>query len=207
MSLKVFQNYAKTADADVLTLGLSVTSKMPNDPRFARPPVDLAELQKDLEKFSKAIVESLDGSKKVIAEKTKLRQEIIKWLRLLGHYVEAISNDDAAVMVSSGFQPATVTRSTPQPLPTPAIRYIDHGVSGQSLVMIDGVAKARSYEIRYAELSGGTAGSWSIQATTTVRSVTPINGLTPGTTYTFQVRALGRLGFTDWSDSVNCICT
>jgi len=29
-----------------------------------------------------------------------------------------------------------------------------------------------------------------------------VDGLTPGATYAFQVRARGRLGFTDWSDSV-----
>ena len=206
MSLKVFHSYVKAADADVLTLGLSVTSKMTNHPHFVNPPVDLAGLQSDLEAFSKAIVESLDGSKRVIAERKKFRQEIVKWLRLLGHYVEATSND-VAVVTSSGFQPAAVTRGAPQPLPKPGIRYIDHGVSGQLLVMIDAVAKARSYEIRYATVTGGTVASWVIQAATTVRPAIPINGLTPGATYTFQVRALGRLGFTDWSDSINCICT
>ena len=28
-----------------------------------------------------------------------------------------------------------------------------------------------------------------------------------GTSYAFQVRALGRLGFTDWSDSATKMCT
>ncbi|HYR91259.1 MAG TPA: fibronectin type III domain-containing protein [Terriglobia bacterium] len=207
MSLKVFQNYGKAADADLLALGLSIVSKMTNNPHFVNPPVDLAALKLDLETFSNAIVESLDGSKKVMADKAKLQQTIVKRLRLLGHYVEANSNDDVAVVTSSGFQPATVTRGAPQPLATPDIRKIDHGVSGQLLVMIDGVARARSYEVRYATITGGTIGSWAIQATATVKSATPVNDLTPGTMYTFQVRALGRLGFTDWSDAVNCICT
>jgi hypothetical protein len=34
-----------------------------------------------------------------------------------------------------------------------------------------------------------------------------IANLTPGTMYTFQVRALGLLGYTNWSDPVNRICT
>jgi len=100
-------------------------------------------------------------------------------------------------VTSSGFQLAAVTRRAPQPLPTPSIRFIDHGVSGQLRVMVNGVAKARSYDIRYATVINGIAASWAIQATTIVRSATPINGLTPGATYSFQVRALGRLGFTD----------
>ena len=164
MSLKVFQSNGKSAGADVLTFGLSVASKMTNNPHFVNPPVELTALQSDLNTFSKAIVESLDGSK-VIADKVKLRQTIVKWLRLLGHYVEATSHDDVAV-TSSGFQPAAVTRGAPQPLPTPSIRKIDHGVSGQLLVMIERGAKASSYEVRYTTVTAGTAGSWAIQATT-----------------------------------------
>ncbi len=34
-----------------------------------------------------------------------------------------------------------------------------------------------------------------------------ISNLTPGTTYTFQVRALGRLGYTNWSDPVSRMAT
>ena len=34
----------------------------------------------------------------------------------------------------------------------------------------------------------------------------PGNGLTPGATYTFQVRAYSKLGFTGWSDSVSRMC-
>jgi hypothetical protein len=34
-----------------------------------------------------------------------------------------------------------------------------------------------------------------------------VNGLTPGTTYAFQVRVRGPLGYTDWSDSVTFMCT
>ena len=46
MSLKVFQNYGKATDADVLTLGLSIAPKMTNKPNFGNPPVDRAVLQR-----------------------------------------------------------------------------------------------------------------------------------------------------------------
>ena len=44
MSLKVFQSYGRAADADVLTFGLSVASKMTDNPHFVNPPIDLAGL-------------------------------------------------------------------------------------------------------------------------------------------------------------------
>ena len=34
-----------------------------------------------------------------------------------------------------------------------------------------------------------------------------IGNLTPGTTYSFQIRALGRLGYTNYSDAVNRMVT
>ena len=34
----------------------------------------------------------------------------------------------------------------------------------------------------------------------TTKPPTVLNNLTPGGTYTFQVRAYGKLGYSDWSD-------
>ena len=38
------------------------------------------------------------------------------------------------------------------------------------------------------------------------KAAAPINGLTPGTMYAIQVRAYGKLGYTDWSDSATRMC-
>jgi hypothetical protein len=54
--------------------------------------------------------------------------------------------------------------------------------------------------VRYAlEGSGGT--SWTTLTLTSSKKVT-IGGLRPAGTYQFQVRALGKLGYTDWSPSM-----
>jgi len=55
--------------------------------------------------------------------------------------------------------------------------------------------------LRFAVLTGGTPGQWTEQTITNVRGPVSITGLTPGTTYAFQVRALGAKGYTAWSDS------
>jgi hypothetical protein len=36
----------------------------------------------------------------------------------------------------------------------------------------------------------------------TTKPPTAVNNLTPGTSYTFQVRAFGKLGYSDWSAAV-----
>ena len=52
--------------------------------------------------------------------------------------------------------------------------------------------------------SNGKPGSWVEVPATGTRSIT-VFGLTPGANYAFQMRALGRAGYTDWSDSVTRI--
>ena len=97
---------------------------------------------------------------------------------------------------------------SPQPLEPSAIRKIAQGNTGQLLVKVDSVPKAKSYELRYAPLdAGGAPGPWTSQPIAAVAAPTSCNGLAPGATYAFQVRALGRLGFTDWSHSVTKMCT
>jgi hypothetical protein len=69
------------------------------------------------------------------------------------------------------------------------------------LISVTPVAKARSYDIRYAPLVNGVPGNWATETVTIAKKPVTISGLTPGTIYAFQVRALGSLGYTDWSDS------
>ena len=69
-------------------------------------------------------------------------------------------------------------------------------------------AKAGVYELRYAPLgTDGAPSTWGSATLTAARNAAPVNRLTPGTTYAFQVRALGKLGYTDWSDSATRMCT
>jgi hypothetical protein len=117
-------------------------------------------------------------------------------------WVEANCSDDPAILQSSGFQQqATPVRSTPpQPLAGPPSFKVENGPnSGQLVLRGKPVLKA----VSYAPLgSDGKPGPWTeLSPVTVIRSIT-VNGLTPGTTYAFQMRALGRAGYTNWSDSV-----
>jgi Fibronectin type III domain len=125
-------------------------------------------------------------------------------LRLLGHYVEVACKGDTKTFVSSGFVAAPTHQRIPaQPVSIPSIVRVDQGNTGQLLVMIQPVPKARSYELRYAAVPvAGAAVNWTTIVLPSTKPATPINNLTPGAKYTFQVRAFGKLGFSDWSSSV-----
>ena len=72
-------------------------------------------------------------------------------------------------------------------------------------VAVDG---ADAYEFRFVPTVNGAPGTPVTQFVTKTRPATTITGLTPGTTYTIQVRSFAdATGFTDWSDPVIRIVT
>jgi hypothetical protein len=206
--IKPIENYNGVSDGEVAARAAAVQTAMTGNTSFANPPVDLTVFKTAIDQFNALIAEALDGSKKVIAQKNKQRQAVIRDLRLLGRYVEVTSNGDPSVFQTSGFQAASTTKTTTEPL-SETIRKIEHGAnSGQIKVSIRAVRGAISYELRYAQaVSGGAAATWTSQPLPGVRPPVLLTGLTPATTYQFQARALLKSGYTDWSDSVSFICT
>ena len=206
--LKVLASFYKLSDVDVVKNGITVQTNMTGNPKFPNSPVDLAVLKTGLDSLSALIAEAADGSKKVIARKNQQREVVIGMLRLLARYVEVVSLSDPAAFQASGFQLASTTKTQSAPL-SEKIRKIDHGTnSGQVLVWIQPVRQAGSYELRYGPaVNGGAPTNWTTQGVLMVKSPAVLTGLTPGTTYFFQARALLKEGYTDWTDSVTFICT
>lgn len=207
--VKPLENYDRMSDMDVSVRGTAVVTGLNGNVHFTTLPVDLTILKADIDSFSALRAEAEDGSKKVIAQKDKQRQVVVDKLRILGRYVEVQSSGDLAIFTSSGFPAASTTKATPSPLPLPLILNVDHGaVSGEIVIQIQAIAKALSYVIRYgAQVNGADPTTWMEKTITRVKPPAGIQGLTPGTVYAFQVRALGKLGYTDWTDSATCMCT
>jgi hypothetical protein len=203
--IKPIDGFANVADADVVSRATNIQTQMTGNANFPNPPVDLAALKTAIGTLSSLIAEALDGSKKVIAQKNKQRHAVTKMLRLLGRYVEVTSNGDMAVFQTSGFQ-AAAPKTTPSPL-TEKIRKVEHGPnSGQITVWLKGVAKASSYELRYA-LANAAPPVWASVPASSVKKPLVLTGLTPATTYLLQARALVKGTYTDYSDSISFICT
>ena len=196
-------------DADIYSRGEAVVKGMTGNTAYPQPPADLVALKTDLDSYSAAIAAALDGGKAAIANRQSHREGVSKTLRLLAHYVEAVANGDLNTVISSGFNSLNVVRGTaPRLLEVPFIRDIVHASSGQLVITISQVAGAASFELRYAlQGAGGATGPWTSQPVTRVRPPCLVTGLTPGGTYDFQVRALGHLGFTDWSNTFTKMST
>jgi hypothetical protein len=205
--LKALLGMQGVSDTDFIQHLLNADKGLTGNPNFPTPPVDLAAFKSGIDTLSTLVTDAADGGKKAITAKHKQRGVMEKQYTQLGHYVEAASNDDPAIFATSGFVPAP-PRVPPQPLPPASIEWIDRGpVAGQVVVKVKKVPKAISYGLQYAAVvtPGTLPTSWTALALPGSKKVT-VSNLTPGANYAFQVRALGRLGYTNWSDPMMFIC-
>jgi hypothetical protein len=198
--------FSAQKDGAVLARGVAVHDAMLNNPAYPSPPVDLKALEAALVIYGAAIAAALDGGQKAITARESARDTVVKMLLQLGAYAQTNCKDDSAIFMSSGFAAASSARGPAQPLDKPDIRKIDQGITGQLLVSITPIPGARSYELRSGLVTNGTPGPWTTDLLTKGKTPVPYSNLTPGATYAFQVRAMGKLGFTDWSDPATRMC-
>ena len=206
--LKALLGFKGTSDTDLIQQLINVEKGLTGNPNFPNTPVDLATFKSGIDTFTVLVTAAADGGKKAITAKNKQREVMIKQVTLLGHYVEMASNDDPAIFATSGFVAALAARLPPQPLPSASMDWIDRGpVTGSVVVKVKGLRKAVNYDLHYGVVTapGALPASWTLLTLPGSKVVTVWN-LTPGATYAFQVRALGRLGYTDWSDPMTFIC-
>jgi Fibronectin type III domain len=205
--IKPMLAFEKLPDPELLKYLNTVHDRMIGNPVYPTPTLDLAVFKTAIDTFTVLVTDAADGGKKATSAKNKQRGVVIKMLRQLAHYVEDASDGDLAKFNTSGFVAVPKTRTAPEPLSGAGMDWIDRGpTTGQVVAKVKKLPKAITYYVRYALVgAGGAPGTWT-ELTLTSPKKTTITNLTPGATYVFQVRALGKLGYTDWSDSMTFIC-
>ena len=196
----------RTAE-QLISTASAIINGMTGNPSFPSPPVDLKTVQEAVDDLSSALAAQPNGGPAAIAEKKNKQEALIGLLRRLRRYVEDHCGNDLSVLLSSGFQAAVTTRVR-SPLETPSILNIRFGNSTELVLKITPIAHARCFEVRCAAIGAENApGPWQTAGMfTNSRSMT-IEGLTPGTTYMFQVRAIGgSTRYSDWSNPVSRMC-
>jgi hypothetical protein len=151
--------------------------------------------------FSSKIAAAQAGGAGDTAAKNNSRQTLLGMLRPLASYVQMTCNDDQALLLSSGFQTQSA-KSASSPLERPLGLRIRNGSVGQLVGRVDKVKNASMYEGRIK-----LTGDWMASIFTGDSQHITFDGLTPGQTYTMQVRALGgSTGQSDWSDPSSHMC-
>lgn len=207
--IKALLAFKKAAAGDVVVRATAVNDGMFADKDdYGTPPVDQPTFKGQIDALSAAMAAALDGGKKAIAAREHQKEIVIKSLRLLGHYAEEACKEDMNTFLKSGFQAASTTRASAQPLSDWIRKIVPGKLSGQMLVTIIAHSEAFAYQLRWASVGqGGALGNWTEQPVASTRPPATVSGLIPGTNYAFQVRAQTSSGYTDWSDSVTKIST
>ena len=205
--IKAMFGFGALLDVDLLKRLDAIRDGIIGNAAFLNPPVDMDVFRTAIDTFSTLVTAALDGGKKAISAKQKQREVVIQMARQLGHFVEAASNNDLATFNTSGFLAVSNKRTAPQPVTAGSIRYVDRGPNTGQLVLRPVPQRgALIFELRYSPVPAmGTSPDWVSLSLPGSKAVTVTN-LTPGTNYQFQLRALGRLGYSDWGDLVTFIC-
>ena len=196
----------QSAERLITTAG-AIINGLTGNPSFPSPPVDMKTLQAAVDDLNAALAAQPQGGPSATAEKNNKKEALIALLRRLRHYVDENCGNDLSVLLSSGFQAAVTTRMR-SPLANPSILNLGLGNSTELVLKVTPIAHAKCYEVRMAVVcAGNTPGPWQTAGLfTNSRSMT-IDGLTPGTTYMFQVRAVGgSTRYSDWSNPVSRMC-
>jgi hypothetical protein len=201
--LNIQRNFRRAKLDDLRSRALTVFTNMGiHIDVFTMPPIPLPTLKQDSDNLAVSIAAAKEGGPKEIAQREKDRLTLEHDLDLLGSYALKVANGDSAVLTSSGFIPLPPrVRSEPQPLPTPGAPEIEQGVTGQFNVSVSPIKGAHNYEVHFAPVINGLPGTWTTETLAIARKPLTVTGLSPGTTYVFQVRAFGKAGWTDWSAS------
>ena len=203
---RVADRLTRQSADQLVTMAGAVITGLSNNPAFPAPTVDLKAVQAAVDQLNVALVaQAGGGGTTATAEKRNKQEALISLLRKLKHYVEDHCGNDVAVLLSSGFQAASTTRDC-SPLAIPSILSLNLGNRGELLLKISPIARAKCYEVQMAVMGAGNVpGSWQAAGIFTSSRITIAN-LVPGTTYVFQVRAIGATGYTDWSNPVSRMC-
>lgn len=162
----------------------------------------LATLAAQKTDFLTKLAATAQGGTLATAEKNAAREVLVTSLRQTAAYVQSVASQDLTLLLSSGFQNASTNRAQ-SPLDTPMVLNIDNSFSTQFILRVQTVSNARSYEVQYKNGAGWLPGGIFTQA----RRM-EIDNLTPGTTYSVQVRAIGgSTGASDWSAPQSCMAT
>ena len=205
--IRIADRLTKQTAEQLVTMAGAVISGLTGNPAFPAPTVDLKAVQAAADALKEALVAQAQGGTAATADKNNKQEALIVLLRKVKHYVEDNCAGDPAVVLTSGSQPAIINRVR-APLGNPSILNVARGNTGELLLKVTPIARAKSYEVKSAVVgAGNTPGPWQPAGVYTISRAISTNGLTPGTTYMFEVRAVGEsTGYSDWSNPVTRMC-
>ncbi|HYG23204.1 MAG TPA: fibronectin type III domain-containing protein [Verrucomicrobiae bacterium] len=196
---KLYLDFSAYNPAELTVLGDRVTNALNDKETYPNPVIPAEELATANGEFKEAIDAAATGDRVAIRDRNQKREVLVRMLRQVGLYVQAVVDGDDAKLAASGFEVSVAARK-PAVLDKPLIETVENRASRELAVSLRRVRGAKAYEVR---MSHGPEGWQMVGVFTQARNIL-LTDLTPGQTYTVQVRAIGAGNTTtDWSDPVS----
>jgi hypothetical protein len=193
---KVSLGFGRLIDGELDNFSQGVVNAMTGNATYPTPPVTIANLQAATDDFRAKLAAAQIGGPADTAAKNNSRQALLGYLRQVASYVQIHCNNNLELLLSSGFEAQSTNRAS-LPLDQAQGLELKNGTSGQLVASVTAVKNANMYEGRIK----ASDGDWQPGIFSGDSRRIAFNGLTPGKTYTAQVRALGgSTGQSDWSD-------
>jgi hypothetical protein len=184
---------------EMVTLIKRVIEKMKSNPTFPNPPAALAEMEEVLPELVDALVKAKSRDKEWVAIKNNRKAQMLLLLEEVAAYVTAISKDDRALILSSGFDDAEEQSNAG----TPSIETleVELGASGEATTRVKRARGAVAYLHQYATEAPGQNTVWISEGSST--GIHMFSGLNSDKRYWFRVVVVGRKGQKAYSPVVS----
>jgi hypothetical protein len=203
INYRISYSFVQLPDMAIADYTDTIVIALTGNAGFPALPVSLTVIGTQKTDYLTKLTATAQGGTLATIAKNDARDVLITSLRQTAAYVQSVASQDLQLLVSSGFQPVSTNRAQ-APLDTPLVLDIDNSVTTLLILRMQPVVNARSYQVQY---KSGT-GDWVAAGTFTQARRIVVSGLTPGTVYTVQARAVGgSTGYSVWSAPQPRICT
>lgn len=197
-SVKVVFDFIRCSYSEKIAKGRYIYAKMNGNPNFPSPDVALSTLKESTDQLESYYMSSFSGSRVATA---RLHMEVKIWNDLMrdeAKYVTRISDNDVAILLSSGFNPAKPT------IPGARAEFSVKNVEKSGSVFLR--KKASKYGCAYIWQCCKNAlpeneKDWSY-ANVSVKASCILNDLTPLTRYWFRAAVVSTKGISAYCNPV-----
>jgi len=202
-NLKVLRDFYKYSGAKLVAFGTNVSVNL--DPlKFTNLKFTPAEIKTLADALNTALAATFTGGNVETAIKTKAFAALAGALDADADCVEMVVGMDLAMLLGTGYLPASTNRAS-SPLDDTAIVGLLNNGTTQALLQLLPVRNARTYQVQISADGGKT---WAEACLSTQARRIVLTGLTPGATYFVRVRAIGgSTGASSWTSPASIIST
>src|ERR1051326_8042575 len=193
--------FGTKANTIVTSMTTAPMTTLVPDPLPAPVPTRVAA-QTALTDYTAAVVTASSGDKAAIADRKVKRGIVEQILAAWAQYLELVAKDadDITILENSGYDVRQPIQPVPQPLPAPVLTVSRNGYSGEIHGKTKAITGAMGYEGQVCNGNPTDEANWRTSFFSSGSSKLKWDGLTPGQVYSFRLRALGRDGWSPWSD-------